>query len=92
MLASYSVRNCVIFRAIALPRGRIDMVNPQLVMYEAEFNQIQRVCDRLVREANARTIFIVDKTDTVRHAEYVKEIASHPNYGAALEAAKKAVK
>src|SRR3954468_13778803 len=37
------------------------MVNPQMVMYEEEFNQIQTVVDRLVREANARVVFIVDK-------------------------------
>jgi predicted regulator of Ras-like GTPase activity (Roadblock/LC7/MglB family) len=37
------------------------MVNPQMVMYEEEFNQIQAVVDRLVKEANARVVFIVDK-------------------------------
>ena len=37
------------------------MVDPQMVMYEEEFNQIQRVCDKLVRDANAIVVFIVDK-------------------------------
>ena len=37
------------------------MVNPQMVMYEEEFHQIQAVVDRLVREANAKVVFIVDK-------------------------------
>src|SRR5258708_12437841 len=37
------------------------MVNPQMVMYEEEFNQIQMVVDRLVRDANAKVVFIVDK-------------------------------
>src|SRR6187402_444727 len=37
------------------------MVNPQMVMYEEEFNLIQTVVDRLVREANAKVVFIVDK-------------------------------
>src|ERR687890_1877847 len=37
------------------------MVNPQMVMYEEEFNQIQTVVDRLVKEANAKVVFIVDK-------------------------------
>lgn len=37
------------------------MTNPQMVMYEEEFNQIQRITDRLVREANARVVFIIDK-------------------------------
>jgi predicted regulator of Ras-like GTPase activity (Roadblock/LC7/MglB family) len=36
-------------------------MNPHMVMYEEEFNQIQTVVDRLVREANARVVFIVDK-------------------------------
>ena len=37
------------------------MSNPQMVMYEEEFNQIQAVVDRLVRDANAKVVFIVDK-------------------------------
>ena len=37
------------------------MVNPQMVMYEEEFNQIQTVVDRLVQDANAKVVFIVDK-------------------------------
>ncbi|HEY5958350.1 MAG TPA: roadblock/LC7 domain-containing protein [Polyangiaceae bacterium] len=37
------------------------MINPQMVMYEEEFNQIQKVVDRLVKEANAKVVFIVDK-------------------------------
>jgi predicted regulator of Ras-like GTPase activity (Roadblock/LC7/MglB family) len=37
------------------------MVEPHLVMYEEEFNQIQEVCDKLVREANAIVIFVIDK-------------------------------
>jgi predicted regulator of Ras-like GTPase activity (Roadblock/LC7/MglB family) len=36
-------------------------MNPQMVMYEEEFNQIQTVVDRLVKEANAKVVFIVDK-------------------------------
>jgi predicted regulator of Ras-like GTPase activity (Roadblock/LC7/MglB family) len=32
-----------------------------MVMYEEEFLQIQAVVDRLVREANAKVVFIVDK-------------------------------
>ena len=34
----------------------------------------------------ARSIFVVDQQDTVRHVEYVKEVTSHPNYDAALAA------
>ncbi|MET0413101.1 MAG: roadblock/LC7 domain-containing protein [Polyangiaceae bacterium] len=36
-------------------------MNPDMVMYEEEFIQIQAVVDRLVREANAKVVFIVDK-------------------------------
>jgi len=42
----------------------------------------------LVKELRllARAVFVVDNAGTVRHAEYVPEIASHPNYDAALAA------
>jgi predicted regulator of Ras-like GTPase activity (Roadblock/LC7/MglB family) len=36
-------------------------MNPQMVMYEEEFNLIQTVVERLVKEANAKVVFIVDK-------------------------------
>ena len=36
----------------------------------------------------SRAIFVVDKDNVVRHAEYVKEVADHPNYDAALAVAK----
>jgi thiol peroxidase len=38
----------------------------------------------------SRAIFVVDKDNKIRHAEYVKEVADHPNYESALEAAKSA--
>ena len=34
----------------------------------------------------ARSVFVVDAGGTVRHAEYVPEVTSHPHYDAALEA------
>ena len=37
------------------------MVNPQMVMYEEEFTQIQSCVDHLVKSANAKVVFIVDK-------------------------------
>ncbi|MDH5492379.1 MAG: roadblock/LC7 domain-containing protein [Myxococcales bacterium] len=37
------------------------MANPQMVMYEEEFNQIQVIVNRLVQEANAESVFIIDK-------------------------------
>ena len=37
------------------------MVNPQMVMYEEEFNQIQSIVDALVQAANSKVVFIIDK-------------------------------
>src|SRR5258708_27860162 len=39
----------------------------------------------------SRAIFVVDKDNVIRHAEYVKEVADHPNYEAALGIATKLV-
>ncbi len=39
----------------------------------------------------ARAIFIIDKEDTVRYIEYVKDLGSHPDYDGALKALKKIV-
>ncbi|MCX7938974.1 MAG: thiol peroxidase, partial [Thermoflexales bacterium] len=36
-----------------------------------------------------RAVFVVDKDDTIVYAEYVPEIAQHPDYDAALEAVRK---
>jgi thiol peroxidase len=38
----------------------------------------------------ARAVFVVGKDGKVKHAEYVKEITTEPDYGAALAAAKQA--
>ena len=38
----------------------------------------------------SRAIFVVDGQNRIRHTEYVKEVADHPNYEAALSAAKNA--
>ncbi|HYL97676.1 MAG TPA: thiol peroxidase [Blastocatellia bacterium] len=40
----------------------------------------------------SRAVFVVDKSGTVKHVEYVKEIASEPDYGRVLDAAKEAAK
>jgi len=37
------------------------MSNPQMVMYEEEFNQIQAIVDNLVQAANSKVVFIIDK-------------------------------
>jgi len=36
----------------------------------------------------SRAIFVVDANDIIRYLEYVEEISSHPNYDAALAAAR----
>ena len=36
----------------------------------------------------SRAIFVLDSHNKIRHAEYVKEVADHPDYEAALEAAR----
>jgi len=38
----------------------------------------------------SRAIFVVDQSNTTKHAEYVKEVADHPNYETALGAARSA--
>ena len=40
----------------------------------------------------SRAIFVLDKNNTVKYVEYVREVGDHPNYEAALEAAKAAMK
>lgn len=37
------------------------MANPQLVMYDEEFKQIHGVIEKLLKEANSKVIFLVDK-------------------------------
>ncbi|MFA8437818.1 thiol peroxidase [Pueribacillus sp. YX66] len=38
----------------------------------------------------ARAVFVVDSNGIVTYAEYVNEVTNHPNYDAAIEAARKA--
>jgi thioredoxin-dependent peroxiredoxin len=40
----------------------------------------------------SRAIFVVDKDNTIQHVEYVKEVAEHPNYEAALNVARSLAK
>jgi predicted regulator of Ras-like GTPase activity (Roadblock/LC7/MglB family) len=37
------------------------MLNPQLVMFEEELQQIQQITDRLQQDSRSRTILVVDK-------------------------------
>jgi predicted regulator of Ras-like GTPase activity (Roadblock/LC7/MglB family) len=39
----------------------LGMANPLMVMYDEEFKQINCVLEKLLREANAKVIFLVDK-------------------------------
>ena len=36
----------------------------------------------------SRAIFVVDKNNVIRYVEYVKEVSEHPNYDAAMAAAR----
>ncbi len=36
-------------------------MNPEMVMYEEEFQQIQTVCSRLHRESNSKAVLLIDK-------------------------------
>jgi thiol peroxidase len=38
----------------------------------------------------ARSVFVIDSNDNVTYVEYVSEVTDHPNYEAAIEAAKQA--
>ena len=71
---------------------------------EFEINKIETLSDHrsasfgtnygvLIKELRllARAIFLIDKDDNIAYAEYVKEVATPPNYGAALAAIKKLV-
>jgi len=40
----------------------------------------------------SRAIFVIDKDNTIKHVEYVKEVAEHPNYETALAAARSVAK
>jgi thiol peroxidase len=40
----------------------------------------------------SRAIFVLDQDDTIKHVEYVKEVADHPNYETALAAARSLAK
>jgi thiol peroxidase len=40
----------------------------------------------------SRAIFVVDQDNTIRHAEYVKEVADHPDYDTALNVARSLAK
>ncbi|EMJ97912.1 thiol peroxidase [Leptospira sp. WS58.C1] len=49
------------------------------------------IADGGLKGLSARAVFVVDKDDTIQYVELVPEIASEPNYEAAIGAAKKLV-
>lgn len=70
----------------------------------AGIDQVQTVSDHrdasfgtaygvLIKELRllARAVFVVDRNDKVTYVEYVSEATNHPNYDAAVEAARKAL-
>ena len=46
------------------------------------------IADGPLARITARAIFVIDGEGALKHVEYVSEIAEHPNYDAALAAAK----
>lgn len=66
----------------------IDKVKTASDYRDASFGEAYGV---LIKEHRllGRAIFVVDKNNTVQHAEYVKEVTQHPNYDVALAAIKK---
>ena len=68
----------------------VDRVQTLSDYFEASFGLAYGT---LIKELRllSRAIFIVDASDTIRYVEYVKEISSHPNYDAALAAARGAL-
>jgi thiol peroxidase len=47
----------------------------------------------LIKDARllARALFVIGKDNTIQHAEYVSEVANHPDYEAAVKVAKSLV-
>ena len=43
------------------------------------------------RRLTSRAVFVVDRQNVVRYVEYLPEVATHPNYDAALQALRQAV-
>jgi thiol peroxidase len=56
--------------------------------YDAGFGKAYGTLIRDLR-VECRAAFVVDKTGVIRYAEYVSEVANHPNYDAILACAKK---
>jgi thiol peroxidase len=70
--------------------AEIDKITPLSDHRDASFGTAYGT---LIKELRllARAIFVVDKDDKVVHAEYVGEVTEHPDYDAAIAAAKNCV-
>jgi thiol peroxidase len=55
--------------------------------YDANFGRAYGTLVPQLR-VECRAVFVLDRDDTIRYAEYVPEIANHPNYDAVLACAK----
>lgn len=55
--------------------------------YDGSFGKVYGTMIRDLR-VECRAAFVVDKTGTIRYAEYVPEVANHPNYDAILACAR----
>ncbi|HWP58247.1 MAG TPA: thiol peroxidase [Candidatus Acidoferrales bacterium] len=69
--------------------ANIDRVKTLSDHRELSFGQAYGV---LIKELKllARSVFVIDPSDRIRYVEIVKEVTNHPDYEAALEAARKA--
>ncbi len=67
----------------------VDKVTTLSDWRSAEFGQKYGA---LIKELHllTRAVFVIDRNDNVVYSEYVKEVANHPDYEAALAAARKA--
>jgi thiol peroxidase len=68
----------------------IDKVQTASDYKDASFGEAYGV---LIKEHRllARSLFVVDKDDIVRYAEYVPEVATEPNYDPAIAAVKESL-
>ena len=72
----------------------VEGINPERLRLLSDHQQTSfgKAYGTLVSDlrVECRAVFVVDKADKIRYAEYVPEIADHPNYDAILACAKEA--
>jgi len=51
-------------------------------------DKVKMLSDHKELRIESRAIFVLDRSNKIRHVEYVKEVADHPNYDTALAAAR----